>query len=418
MHGAFRTALITQWYPPEPTPIPRHITEALIKRGHDVEVLTAMPNYPSGVVHEGYKWWRPVSETGSNHTIRRTPLYASHDGSAVRRMLNYLSWAASTTVFRWRHMRAADAVLVFSSPATAAIPALWARAFFRTPYVIFVQDLWPDSVTAAQFVPEGRVLKVLEKALGWFTDLTYRWASAIAVLSPGMIATLVERGVDQHKLRLIYNWADEAQDPGLPRCEARKRLGLPSEGLILCFAGNHGTVQGLDTIVRAAARLRDLPEVQFAFFGDGVDRLRLQGLADELGCSNVHFMGPRPSSEMPSVMNACDAQLVSLTDHPLFQITMPSKVQGILAAGSPIIAVAAGDVAEVINQSGAGWAVTPGDDEALAGVVRAACDLGVEALSSLGARGANYYQQTMSEKIGGDSLDEMLRCVASTARGK
>lgn len=416
--GNLKTAFITQWFPPEPTPIPLFIAQSLQRRGHDVEVLTGVPNYPTGIVTDGYKAWKPRSEIVEGVSVRRSPLYASHDASTLKRILNYVSWAVSTTLFRSNRLRKADVTLVFSSPATAAFPAMVMRRLTRTPYVLFIQDLWPDSVTAAGFIGNRRVGGLVHRILSTFTNWTYKSAAHIAVLSPGMISELERRGVRSQKLSLVYNWANESQQSVSPgRAEARARFDVPEDAFVVSYAGNQGAAQGLDVVVRAASRLSAHSEILFLLFGDGMERKKLEKLAADLGCKNVRFVGTIPQADMPFAQAASDVQLVSLVDNALFEITMPSKVQGILASGSPVIAVAAGDVAKAVEDSGAGWAVPPGDDEGLSLRILEACALESQSLKAMGLAGLSYYREHMSEAIGGDRLDEILRWAAGT-RGR
>ena len=407
--GNLKIAFITQWFPPEPTPIPLFIAQSLQRRGHDVDVLTGVPNYPTGVVTDGYKAWKPQSEIVEGVPVRRSPLYASHDKSATKRMLNYLSWAISTTLMCFNRLRIADVTLVFSSPATAALPAMVAKALARTPYVLYIQDLWPDTVTAAGFIENRRVGRMVSWALTKFTNCTYRFASHIIVLSPGMIPELESRGVDSSKMSLVYNWANETSPCDHPaRDEALSRFGVDPKNFVVTYAGNHGAAQGLEVVVRAARRLHEETGIVFLFFGDGMERKKLERLSSELGCDNVQFIGAIPQAEMPYANAVTDLQLVSLIDNPLFEITMPSKVQGIFASATPLIAVAAGDAAEVVATSGAGWSVAPGDDANLAECVLEARALGPDGLKAMGAAGFDYYRANMGEAIGGERLDSIL----------
>lgn len=410
-----RIAFITQWFPPEPTPIPFFIARSLQRRGHDVEALTGVPNYPTGIIPDGYKAWKPRSETVEGVSVRRSPLYASHDASALKRILNYVSWAASTTLFQSNRLRKADVTLVFSSPATAAFPAMVMRRLTRTPYVLFIQDLWPDSVIAAGFIGNRRVRGLVHRILSTFTNWTYQSAAHIAVLSPGMISELERRGVSSHKLSLVYNWANETQQSASPsRAEARARFDVPENAFVVSYAGNQGAAQGLDVVVRAASRLSAQSEIMFLFFGDGMERNKLEKLVADLDCNNIRFIGTIPQADMPYAQAASDVHLVSLVANALFEITMPSKVQGILAAGGPVIAVAAGDAAKVVADSGSGWAVAPGDDEELSLRILEASVLDPQALRSMGLAGLSYYHAHMSEAIGGERLDEILRGVAGS----
>ena len=207
------TAYITQWFPPEPVMVPPAIAHALTRRGHRVEVLTGVPNYPSGHVHEGFRAWQPRTDDVDGPNVRRTPLIPGHGSSTVRRMANYVSWAFSATLLGLRTLRRADVALVYSSPASAALPAMIWRRIVRTPYVLLIQDIWPDSVFATGFLTRGWSRRVARAALSRFCSWSYRSAAHIAVISPGAIDLLASRGVPREKLSLVYNWTDEPDDP-------------------------------------------------------------------------------------------------------------------------------------------------------------------------------------------------------------
>lgn len=407
------TTYVTQWFPPEPAQISDGLARSLQSRGHTVNVLTGIPNYPTGVVPEGYKAWKPVTERSDGITVRRAPLFPSHDSSAVKRMLNYVSWAVSATFFGFRTLKRSDVAIVYSGPATGALPVMVWRRLARTPYVLMIQDLWPDSVLATGFLTRGIVRRIADTTLSWFCSWSYKSAAHIVVISPGAIALLESRGVPREKISLVYNWAEESiAYASVDPADARAEFGLPKDAFVISYAGNYGLAQGLDVVLKAARLVKDLTDVHFLFVGDGLEAESLKELADSLGCQRVTFAGPVPHKRMTSVQSASDVQLISLTDDPLFRITMPSKVQSILASGTAAVAIAAGDAANVVDQSGAGWSVAPGDYEQLATVIRTAHAEGHNRLTDRGRTARDYYRRHMSEAVGSARLDEILKTVA------
>lgn len=406
-----RALLISQWYPPEPVSIPPSIADALSSREFDVAVLTGQPNYPDGRVQSGYRaWWRK-RDSHAGIPLLRTPLVASHDRSALGRMANYLSWALSSAVLGLREIARADVVLVYSSPATAALgPWLWGR-LVRTPYVILLQDLWPDSVLSSGMLPDRPPFTWLRRALSAFSTSTYRRAASVAVISPGMADVLESRGVDPDRIALVYNWSPREVPESDPQSRGAERSAfeLREDDFVVTYAGNMGSAQGLDKVIEAAARLEDRPDVVFLMVGDGVDLDPLKQLAERLGASNVRFLGRVDASAMAVVDEVSDVQLVSLVDDPLFAVTMPSKVQAILAAGCPIISMAPGDAGAVAETSGAGWSVPPGDASSLVEAIETAADLAPEQLARRGRDGRDYYMREMSRGTGSARLSALLR---------
>lgn len=401
-----RIAFISQWYDPEvgSAAIPGSVVRALRHRGHEVEVVTGFPNYPSGEIYEGYRLRPYTRENRHGTVVHRVPLYPSHDASPVRRMLNFASFATSATIVGSFLARRSEVALVYSTPATVGMAGLALRHLLRRPYVLYIQDVWPDTLTATGMLP-GWATGPAEWLLHKFCNRVYRSAAQIAVISPGMKTLLVERGVPAEKVDVVHNWVDEA---------VFRPVGsrAPRGGTFdVMYAGNIGDVQGLDVAVRALARLdRDTSvPVHLRFIGSGVAMGRLRALARELGVDDrVHFEGPRSSGEMAEVMSTAHVQLVCLKDDPLFHLTMPSKVQAILACGQPMITCAPGDAAALTARTGSGWAVPPGDVEALARTFKEASQTPPGVLAQMGASGRRYYDNHLASDVGAKSLEDAL----------
>lgn len=410
-----RLAFVTQWFSPEPATVPVWIAHAMSARGWEVKVLTGVPNYPDGVVHEGYRAWRPASEQIGSMGVERVPLFPSHSTSAAARVLNYVSWALATVVFGGRVLKGTDVVLVYSSPATAALAPLLRRRRRGTPYVLMVQDLWPDSIFASGFLRAGLVRRIAEPLVTSFVNATYRFASHIVVISPGMKQTLVERGVPADRVTVIYNWVDEslfqptAADPWV-----RRTLGLEHDDFVFMYAGNHGAAQSLSFLVDVFSANRIPPRCHLVLVGDGIEKRALMARARSAG--RVHFLPSQPVERMSAIMAAADVQVVSLADEPLFRITMPSKVQSVLACGLPILVVAPGDAAAVASLSGAGLAVCPGDRQGLEEAIAGMAGARTGDLSRLGASASRFYREEMSEEIGSEQLSQILLSFAAGER--
>lgn len=405
-----RIGMISQWYDPEEgsPAVAGAIARSLLALGHEVHVLTGFPNYPTGTVYPGYRirWYQYENRAGVH--VHRVPLIPSHDRSALRRAVSYLSYAVSAST-RWGLLRRMDAWLVYSTPATVVAPAMLARAVFRRPYVMLIQDLWPDTVTESGFVREGRVLTAATRALHAFCDASYRGAAEIAVTSPGMAEILIERGVAARRLSVVANWVDETVFRPVPRDPALARqLGLT--GFVVMYAGSLGDLQGLDQVLEAAALVADLPEVRFAFVGSGVAEARLRRAA--AGLANVTFLGRQPVERMTEVMACGDVQLVSLKDLPLFRSTLPSKVQAALASGRVVLGAVAGDAGRLIRRSGAGLAVPPQRPRALAEAVRRLYALDPREREAMGQAGRRFYLDHLSERVGSATLSDLLRRAA------
>ena len=410
-----RVGFVSQYYAPEPGAAahPAVVAEALRRSGHDVSVLTGFPNYPSGVLYPDYRQsWRH-SEQIRDVRVTRTPYFLSHDESGVRRAASMLSFAASASL-RSRDLGSADAVLVYASPATTAIPAMLARRRYETPFVLYIQDLWPDTVLASGML-SGRpvVQRQIESLLARACETSYRAASAIAVISEGMKSLLIDRGIPGDKVTVVYNWVDESvfrpvePDPELAAAFRKNRLTV-------MYAGGVGELQGLHHAIEAIAILPEESGIHLIVLGEGVAKGRLAERASELGVSDrISFLAGRALDAMPAAMSAADAQLVSLVDLPLFHGTLPSKLQAAMAAGRPVVVSAPGDAGRLITRARAGFAVPPENPAELARAFIEMRDMGRSQREAMGAAGAVYYRENLSESVGASNLSTLLARIAS-----
>ncbi|QTE29014.1 glycosyltransferase family 4 protein [Pengzhenrongella sicca] len=411
-----RIAVVTQYYPPEPVPIPADVARGLAERGHDVRVLTGYPSYPAGRLAPGYRQRLRgrERERDGGVEVRRVPLVISHSLSAVGRLLSYASFAASSLA-AGRFVRAADVVYVYATPMTAAIgPGWWSRTR-GTPFVLHVQDLWPESVTGSSML-RGRALSravaaVLAPWLGW----TYRSAAASIAVGPGMARLLVERGAPAERVVTVLNWSAAAWPAEAEPDPAGGRLDEPAggrTGLHLVYAGNVGDAQDLETVVRAAALVRDLDGFRVSVVGSGVAEGRIHDLVRGLKATNVVLAGRVPRDLMHPIHRSADFELVPLKDLPIFRVTIPSKLQESLALGIPVITTVAGDVADLVTREGLGLASAPGDPVRLAEAFRAAYALPPAERRAMGARASAYSRAAMSRVA---ALDAIERVVTSAA---
>lgn len=399
--------MISQWYEPETGSAahPAAIARALLARGHEVRVLTGFPSYPQGRVHSGYRMSLRRHEVREGVQVLRVPDLPSHDDSGLRRAASLTSFAASATAqVGW--LRDADVCLVYLTPATVGAAAMALRAAAGVPYVLYVQDLWPETVTASGFIGSPRANRAIERGITAFLTRLYRHASGIAAISPTMARTLASRGA-RVEPRSVPNWVDE--DVFRPAPAPVADDALPPGRSWFMYAGSVGDVQALEHAVQAIALLGHRPDIGLVVVGDGVARSSLEALAQRLGVGDrVRFVGPRPMAEMPGLMAGSVAQLVTLRDLELFRGTIPSKVQASMACGAPVLCAVAGDAAELVRRQRCGVAVLPEDAGELAAAMTALADLSPEARSEMGARGRAAYERELGSAAGAERLEEML----------
>ena len=361
-----RVLLLTQWYPPEPVSLMHDLAESLRALGHDVTVVTGFPNYPSGRVYPGYrvKCWLREHQAGVE--VVRVALYPDHGRSGLKRAANYLSFALTAAFFAPFLAKRPDVIFVYHPPLTVGFPAVWLSWLWGVPFVYQVQDIWPETLRALGKVNNERLLSLVGRLARWI----YSKASAVCVISEGFRQNLLGKMIPGDKIHVISNWVDtNVYYPEQLDTVVADYLGLSGRFNVM-FAGNIGEAQHLETVLEAAARVRDLEAVQFVIVGDGVAEAHLRDLAREARLANVLFLGRFPTGSMPGLYATAEVLLVHLKADPLFDITIPHKILAYMASGKPVLAAVRGDAARLVSGSDAGLVCDPENPEALAATVR------------------------------------------------
>jgi len=385
-----KVLVVSQYYWPEGFRI-NEVVASLIGKGIEVEVLTGKPNYPEGRLFAGYRGWGCSEGWHDGARILRVPLSPRGAKSPVRLVLNYLSFIVSALLLGpWllRHRRY-DVVFVYApSPLLQAIPALWLGRLKRCPVVLWVQDLWPESLSATGYVSKRWILSSVESVVRWIyrhVDLllvqSRAFVPAVSALAPGKPVIYYPNSVDDSFSR--------PPDPAV----ALPDIPALESGFPVLFAGNVGAGQAVEVIVEAAERLRDYPEVRFVVIGQGSRWEWMRQQVVQRGLSNLHLPGRFPVDTMPGLMQKAGALLVSLSDQPIFALTVPNKVQAYLAAGRPILACLNGEGARLVEEAGAGLAVAAEDAEALAAAVLHLYGMSHEEREMLGENGRRYFKE-------------------------
>ncbi len=410
---AIRVLMLTQWFDPEPTFKGMVFARELVRQGFEVEVLTGFPNYPGGKVYPDYRIKLLQREVIDGVQVTRVPLYPNHDQSAIKRVLNYASFAASSLAYGLFMARRADVIYAYHPPLTVGITASLIRLFRRIPVVYDIQDMWPDTLRATGMLNNARALNVVEAVCQW----VYRRVDHIVVLSPGFKRLLMQRGVPETKVSVIYNWADEV---ALAAPQGQLPDSFPSaDQFRIVFAGNMGKAQALDAVLDAAILLqaRD-SRVCFVMLGGGVEVNRLKLRAADLKLHNVVFLPPVPMAEVGTLLHAADALLVHLRKDPLFEVTIPSKTQAYMAVGKPLLMAVDGDAADLVVQSGGGVVAESENAEALAAAAESLSTLAPDQLHAIGQSAKRYYQELLSLKVGVSKFGAIFTSLASTTHSK
>jgi glycosyltransferase involved in cell wall biosynthesis len=380
--------IVSQYFWPENFRI-NDLVADMVGRGHEVTVLTGLPNYPAGYFSPGYSLRGPYREQYKGVDVIRCPLIPRGSGSGLRLALNYLSFAVVATVRALLVCRKGyDVIFVHEpSPITVGLPAVALTLATRVPVMLWVLDLWPESVSATQAIRSSRVLRWIERMVRFI----YRHCDRILVQSHAFVPHVEQQQVPSEKILYFPSWAEALYEVSDGRLPVPENVYLP-EGFRVMFAGNVGAAQDFETILTAAERVKSRADIHWIIVGDGrmlswaqaeVERRQLIG--------TVHFLGRHPLETMPAFFAQADALLVTLRREPIFALTIPGKVQSYLASGRPIIAALDGEGARIIQEAGAGVICPAESPGALADAVVRLAETPKETRDLMGRRGMEYY---------------------------
>ena len=389
--------VICQYYKPEPFRI-SDICEELARRGHEVHVVTGYPNYPEGILYDGYGKGKHIDETVNGVRVHRCFTVPRKTG-AIRRVINYYSYAFSSTAFAISGKCTAtdgkpfDAVFCNQlSPVMMAEAAIAYKKRYKVPAVLYCLDLWPESLIAGGITRGSAVYKYYRHV----SKRIYRQMDKILVSSRTFSEYLAnEFGIDGERIEYLPQYAEEIFE----KIPAKEEDGT----IDLLFAGNIGTAQSVETIIKAAEKLKNEP-VRFHIVGGGTDLERLQRIAE--GFDNVIFYGRRPLEEMPDLYAKADAMLVTMADDPLLSLTLPGKLQSYMAAGKPIIGAANGETKETIETAQCGYCGKAEDADELAENVMKFIQSKDRA--TMGQNAKRYYEDNLREEQFIEKLESFL----------
>jgi len=403
---SLKILICSQYFWPESFRI-NDLALGLKERGHEVTVLTGMPNYPSGRLFPGYRLFSPSTGKFEGIPVYRVPLIPRGNGERWRLALNYVSFALCASVLApWRCRGTFDLIFVYEpSPITVGLPALLLKKLRRVPVMFWVQDLWPDSLSATGAVRSVRLLQWVARLVRFI----YRGCDRILVQSEGFIPSVTALGADPQRVAYFPNWAETLYQPVEVTQDALERKEVPA-GFCVMFAGNIGAAQSFETILEAATLLRHHHDIHWVIIGDGHRRVWVEGQIVERGLKEkVHLLGPRPAEVMPRYFALADALLVTLKHDPIFALTIPSKVQSYLACAKPILAALDGEGARVVRESRVGTVCPAEDAKALAESVLRLSRMSPQERAAMGQSGRAYFEANFEREKLLDRLDGWMQ---------
>ena len=342
------------------------LAEGLVRLGHEVRVVTGMPNYPQRQIYEGYRDKFYCTETRNGVLIQRSFIWVKPKPSLLDRLLLDGSFVVSSFFQALRGWRP-DVILLTVPPLPVCLPAALLGMVYNCPIVLNVQDILPEAAVHVGLLKSKRMIRILEG----LEKFSYRTAHTISVIADGFVDNLVNKGVPAQKIACIPNWVDTQFIRPLDKEDNafRKAHGLEGKFVIM-YSGNIALTQGLETVVEAAARLQQHPDIAFVIVGEPNAIAKLQEYCNTCGVTNVHLLPFQPRAKLPEMLAAADVGLI-VQKHNVVSFNMPSKTQVLLASGRAIVASvpSTGSAAKAIEKSRGGIVVAPENPEALAASV-------------------------------------------------
>lgn len=396
--------VVSQYFWPENFRINDLVVE-LVKRQHNVTVLTGIPNYPAGKVFSAYRQNPKAFANYGGVEVFRVPMVTRGLGG-VRLFLNYISFVIGACVWGPWYLRGRlfDVIFVFEpSPVTVGLPAILLGGIKRVPVVFWVLDLWPETLAAMGVVSSPRLLKWI----GYLVSFIYNRCDLVLGQSQEFLISISKYCINPKKIRYFPSWAEDIFS-STDTCRAPEVPYLEGVFTVL-FAGNVGEAQGLPAVLNAAEQLKEINTIRWLIVGDGrkSDWLASEVTRRDLK-KNVILLGRFPVERMPSFYAHANALLVSLKKDPVFSMTIPGKVQSYLMSGIPLIGMLDGEGEKVIRLAGAGFTCAADNSSGLADAVLKMAALSVEQRNELGRCGKNYAKKEFGREMLMDRLEGYL----------
>ena len=363
-----RFLFLTQFYPPEVGATQNRVSdlaERLVRMGHVVTVLTAVPNYPTGRIFDEYRGKPWTEEASRGVRILRVWTYATNSVGLIARLFSYLSFTLAAAMMAFAKGGEHDILYVESPPLFLGITGILVSRWRKSKLLFNVTDLWPESAVALGILRSRiaiRLATLLERFIYNRADIitgqTEGIVKGVQERAPGIPVNLVMNGVSTEKFAAL----------GKAHDAIRGELSL-ANAFVVGYAGRHGVAQNLETVLEAAEMVSYEPDIHFAFFGDGPEKPKLIILSETKGLKNVHFFSPRPVAEIHAILSCFDAAVVPLKKLELFRGALPCKLFECMGAGVPVVVSIEGEAERLVRGANGGITVRPEDARAMADAI-------------------------------------------------
>ena len=395
-----RLLIISQYFYPEQFRI-NDLCKEWVKRGYTVTVVTGIPNYPSGKFFKGYNWVKRRKEEYEGIHIIRLPLIPRGNSSLMLAM-NYMSFVIAGWL--WSHFTKIDADKVFIFEVS---PGIWYKKRKNVSCYIYVQDLWPENVEIVTGIHNRKIIHAIDRMV----DYIYKNCNLILATSPSFVRRIEERGSAwRNKKSKVKYWPQYAEDFYRP-VPKKKLSDMPNDDSFkIVFTGNIGYAQGLDILPKAAAILKEKDvNCSFIIIGDGRYKGMLVKEIISVGVRSMfHMLGRKKPEEIPDYLAWCDVAFISFADNPLFEMTIPAKLQSYMACGMPILASASGETERIIREAECGVVCSIGDAGALADRIFAMSKMENKKLEEMSQKSFGYYCREFDRVTLLDKIEKYL----------
>lgn len=403
-----RILFLTHYFPPEVNaPASRtfeHCRE-WVRRGHEVHVVTCVPNHPAGRIYPGYRNRLLGHETVDGIQVHRVLTVPAANAGYVGRSANYLFYMLMAILVA-PFLPRVDVVVSTSPQFLCGLAGYLVSRLKRVPWILEIRDLWPESIVTVGAMKENWVTRFL----GRLESFAYRKADAIVSVTESFVPHISARG-GADKVTVITNGVDlDFYTPATDGARLAAEFGVDNR-FVAAYVGTHGMAHGLDVILRAAARLQDDPNIAFLLAGDGAEREQLLKERDRLCLGNVFIVGQQSKDRMPGIWALTDVSLVLLRKRPTFESVIPSKIFEAMAMAKPIVLGVRGESQRIVEAAGGGLCIEPENDAELAEAVRQlAADPG--RARDLGASGRRYVAENYDRRVLAGRFEALLARIA------
>ena len=396
--------IVSQYFYPELFRV-NDLAAGMKERGHEVTVLTGLPNYPKGKIYEGYGFFKNLESEYQGIKIIRSWLIPRGNSGGIRLMLNYLSFALFSSIWGIIKLRGKyDIIFVHEvSPIFVGIPALVMKLRFRAPVFFWILDLWPESLTAAGNITSPAILKPVKMVVRF----VYKYSDKLLVASQAFRPSVLSFQVPTDKLYYLPNWSEATALPD--KTTDFQYASLIPEGFKIMFAGNVGESQDFPAILDAAEKLKEYKSIKWLIIGSGrrvewiKNEIAARGLAD-----NFLLLGQYPLELMGGFVNHADVMLVTLKKDPIFALTVPAKLQAYMAWGKPVLTMLDGECSRIVKEAGAGLVANSGDAERLARNILEMYRMSETERAETGKNALKYYKENFDRNLLLDQLETLF----------